>query len=240
MKIIFKPTLDIAKDFPPIPCKKDIPEWYKDMSIYMNGIKLSAKDFVEGDHKTAYTVKKCVPVQDFLCTGYYLRMPSDLLISNRFNNGRSTIHYYTNGDEVPSWIHYHPHEQCPITIEDENKLYLKFKFGYVIKTPPNYSCLFIQNPLNFDSKLKFFPAIVDTDTYDREIQQTFYLTKGNYDIHLQSGDPMMMVIPFKRDDWKAIVEDKLYDDYTGNAYKVLRHYLKDGYRRFFHHKKNFD
>ena len=116
--------------------------------------------------------------------------------------------------------------------------YIKFNNQWIIKTPPGYSCLFIQ-PLEIKNNLfKLFPAIVDTDLYDNNINfPGFVISKTNFMIN--AGDPLMMVFPFKRDAWKMEVTAVL--DKSKNKFNILSNqFFHNVYRNFFHVKKRYD
>jgi hypothetical protein len=105
----------------------------------------------------------------------------------------------------------------------------KFNNPYGIKTPPGYSCLFIQ-PLHRESRFTIFPGIVDTDTYTSQVNFPFILNDENWEGIIPAGTPMAQVIPFKRESWthsfgseKEIKEERLVSQKRKsmfiNAYK---------------------
>ena len=60
----------------------------------------------------------------------------------------------------------HSHSQCPIELEGKKKSYFKISLPWRIKTPPGYSCLFMQPYYHFEKEFALLPAIIDTDVCD--------------------------------------------------------------------------
>ena len=79
-----------------------------------------------------------------------------------------------------------------------------------IKTPKGYSALFT-HPLN-RTDLPFITTsgIMDTDKWGIWGNQPFYLQK-NWEGVIEAGTPIIQVIPFKRDEWKSVIDESLMD-----------------------------
>lgn len=237
MKIIFEPTREGLGEYPPMPAKKVVPTWYKDMEPALH--ESTAMDFVKFGGATSYTIKRCVPVLDFLTSGYVIRNQSDFMLSSNDAEDQS-IWWYHHVTCVDNHVSYHPHKQCPININDSKKSYFKIKTGYRIKTPPGYSCLFYQSPYAFEQKFTLFPGIVDTDVYDHEVLFPGYINESKDNITIEAGEPLIWVLPFKRDEWEAVVTTNVVDLTKSNFGFKMGNYLSDVYRRFFHHKKIYE
>jgi MinD superfamily P-loop ATPase len=86
----------------------------------------------------------------------------------------------------------------------------KFHNKWLIRTPPGYSCLFV-HPLNrVDDRFEILSGVVETDTYINTVNFPFILKKRDNQFLFKRGEPMVQVIPFKRESWKmSIKEDNL-------------------------------
>ncbi len=237
MDIIFQPTREHLGEYPPVPAKKVIPQWYKDLPNEIH--RATAFDMVTSNNRTPFSIKRCVPVLDFLTSGYVIRNQTEIMLSSD-DDMQQHVWWYTNSPEDKSVVSYHPHAQCPITIKDSKKSYFKIGTGYRVITPPGYSCLFYQSPYFMEERFTLFPGIVDTDTYDNEVLFPGYIHGKKENIFLEAGLPLIWVFPFKRSDWDMVVSDKMYEREQSSFGKRSVNYINDIYKRFFHQKKSFD
>jgi len=193
MEIEFFPITEAAKLYPPKPIKFDLPSWYKNLSSYVDNFS-SKEDYLinklgsnEAKNNTPFTIKKCIPVLDYLTSGYMFYTCSDLFVSQNIDEELNI-----NGFDwqTPSNISglvdarsSHHHSQCPIHIGGSKHHYIKLGISWKIKTPPGYSCMIYQPFYNFEDKIKLFPAIIDTDTFD---------TKFNIPGYVNSPEPFFV------------------------------------------------
>lgn len=192
-KITFTSTVNLPELFPPEPASSVVPDWYKDTQSYIG----DGRKIPTGDGKTSGTIKRCMPVFDAMTSGYILKTPVDLFISQKEEGGDR---YY----EWPSLglLDFHPVEQAPIHPHRNGHLsYPKFVNPWAIKTAPGYSCLFVQ-PFHRESKFTILPGVVDTDTYCSPVNFPFVLNDLSFEGLIPAGTPMAQVIPFKRDAFK--------------------------------------
>jgi hypothetical protein len=124
----------IPKEYHPVPAKKVIPDWYKDMNSYLRGKKEIFTDAAEG--VTSSTIKKCMPVFDALTAGYIIPLPCDIYV------------YQENGAPAYKWpdqtyIGKHPISQVGSHPSSTGFPTPKFINTWIVKTPPGYSCMFI-------------------------------------------------------------------------------------------------
>lgn len=238
MKIEFKTNNEIAfNHFKPIPSKKLMPDWYKNMPTSIKGIdKMNAKKFAESNSQTHFTIKGCVPVLDYITSGYILTSHTDILITPEFIQEKDTKTFWwkSNGMKVES----HGNEQCPIKINNVNNEYWKFMSAWAIKLPKGYSCYFYQPEYFMETRYKLFPAIVDCDGYNFQPVNFPGVILSNESFIIKAGDPIMAVFPFKRDDWKS--EINLLSNEETNKPNVFFTYLERAYKNLFHSKKSYD
>lgn len=236
MKIEFIPSKDTGGDYPPIPMKKAIPNWYKDIPSE-TGPK-SAAWYHKSNNNTNASIKKCIPVLDFMTSGYVLRTQSEILLSAELEDDNQIV-YWRHASPETRTVALHSHAQCPIKIGNERKVYFKFSCGFIIKTPPGYSCLFYQSPYFMNEGLELFSGIVDTDTYDAEVLVPGYISTGFSDLVIPPGTPLMTVFPFKRDSWESVVHEKPQPPEGSRFKKLNETWLSDVYRQFFRQEKEY-
>lgn len=233
MNIIkFEPVFEFAKDVPPLPAKKQFASWIKNLPPNFNG---------------AQTAKKCPPMIDFMTSGYYIRSVGNYHFKRSVIDDEENIeivgdHYMTfqeSGRDVAiPTLGFHSFDQAPIVYNGIKKQIWKFYEFWTIHTPPGYSTMFIP-PLSFyEQPFEMFPATVDTDDNFGVPQSFACISKhqdtGTYEWDVKKGDPIAMVIPFKRDAW----DHELLDVDYANREKALDKHVLD-YATDFHKKKNW-
>jgi len=205
----------------PTPAMHSIPTEYKKL-----------KRFISDDlHKG--TVKTCVPFLDAMTFGYMLYFDQDYMVDPIGDDFSITpadkehMEYHSNFQVPPEW-----HSTVGSAA---GKIINK----WLIKTPPGYSCLFI-NPLNhlLNNKIKFLSGVVDTDSYINNINFPFIVLDKTKQFILKKGDPMIQVIPFKREPWKmwsGFYLEKLHS----KTHNMIRTGWVDKYKRLFWKKKSY-
>jgi hypothetical protein len=188
----------------PTPAKKHVPNWYKDMTRHIGPQRKLDVTAINGVVDKYLTLKACVPVQDFLTSGYIIPLWQELLVK-KGSNGTLGFHWPDSNVEV---ITDHRREQVhgsPLAEETDGGLIFKFVSPWRIETPPGYSCLFF-SPFYHRGDFEILPAIVDTDGLT-EVNFPF-IYKGPAGETLYSpGTPLIQVMPFKREDWTHAVEE---------------------------------
>lgn len=227
--ITFTNVMGIEEIFPPEPASRSVPDWYKNMDSYINGIKKPA-----GDGITTGTIKRCMPVFDAINCGYIIKSPADVFVSQKefFNEAGDSI----GNRPWYEWanfglIQFHPIDQAP-THPNRNghqESYPKWINPWAIKTPPGYSVAFVQ-PWHRESTFTILPGVVDTDQYSASVNFPFVLNDINWEGLIPAGTPIAQVIPFKRESWQMEIGKQ--DDLT-EANKIstkLRSRFFDSYK----------
>jgi hypothetical protein len=209
--------------YPPVPASKIIPDWYKQIP---NTIQ-------HGTEKhDVPTIKRCMPVLDYMTTGYVIRHAYQTDFKITKENGIQHTEFKCPQEE---YVQAHPYEQCPVHMNGSKHNYLKFSQPWLVKTPPGYSCMFFQPHYNLNEDYVLFPSVVDTDKHDDSVNFVGYAKR---DFVVNPGDPMVIVFPFKREDWQMKITQ---EDYLGKT--VYAHYIKKvwhgTYARLFRSKKNY-
>jgi hypothetical protein len=197
----------------PVPSFSNIPEWFKKIPKYGG----SDSDPVIGPEGTFInrTVKHCSPFLDALTLGYVVELWHDIQIVRtmegpeiRWTVDPKSVDARSKGamSGFPTPPGCYPIQfvwQSPITF----------------KTPPGYSVL-VTHPLNrTDLPFICMSGVVDSD---RDVIQRgnvpFYLSE-DFEGIIEAGTPIFQLIPFKRDDWKSEVDQRL--DEEGEKFKWL-------------------
>jgi hypothetical protein len=237
-KIRFIPVSDEALLNPPEPAKFNLPSWYKDLETVRPGSSFTAEYYLNA-RLTPFTVKKCIPVLDYLTNGYVLKFPYDVLVTQNEFNGVKSFSWKSN---VPSKdvVQYHMHDQCPAKMGDVKSTFIKFSSDWIIETPVGYSCYFSHPFFEEDTHVSMLPAVVDTDVYDRSLNFPAYISTNEKEFYIKAGSPMICVFPFKRENWGMEIAPKVVDENNSKMAKLERTYLEGAYRKFMHKKKRFD
>ena len=206
----------------PKPATRFVPEEYKKL-----------ERFIGGDlHKP--TIKQCIPFLDSLTMGYIIPFDQDYVV-DPVENDFSITPANKSPDEVGSHGQWQLPEQWK-KIAGENAG--KFISKWLIKTPPGYSCLFIKPMNRIEERFDIISGVVDTDTYINVINFPFILRKKDKQFLIKKGEPMIQVIPFKREPWK-----KWSGFYFEKAHKkimdIIHNEWMNRYKKMFWAKKSW-
>lgn len=192
-----------------VPASEFIPEWYRnsDSKVFGTRSELNISD----PSVTTSTYKKCMPFFDALTLGYMVFLTADLEVTRkedgmpyimwRTDRTMVTEHTMVQWDGLP----------CP---EGYSPFVYKWHNQFSIKTPKDYSLLFL-SPINrFDLPFTTVTGIVDTDLYDLNVHFPFFIKK-DFEGIIKKGTPITQIIPVKRDSWK-----REYDVYNKNKVSV--------------------
>ncbi len=207
----------------PKPSTHFVPEEYKKLHRY------------EKNNFHEPTVKTCIPFLDSLTAGYIIPFDQDYVVDpveNDFsvtpaNKERHDFGFH-NKVQLPEKWHKKTGEHAG-----------KFHNKWLIKTPPGYSCLFT-HPMNRygEDRFKIIEGIVDTDNYINTINFPFILTKRDKQFLIKKGEPMVQVIPFKRESWKMF-SGFYYEKRHSSTLNLLQSEWLDRYKNRFWSKKSF-
>ena len=177
-----------------------------------------------------FTAKACMPLLDYMTSGYIIRSFADVAISAKTENGINSFVYVT-GDS--SQFGSHPNIQLPSIGDGVHRDYIKFNSPWSIETPPGYSCLFFQPEYFFEKRFKLLPAIVDTDKYTNPVNFPGLMTQDG-DFTIKAGTPLMCVFPFKREEFSSSVS-------LGRLpIPITRGFFKQAYKIFCRAKKVYE
>jgi len=239
--IEFIPLDEHAKMFPPKPAKMSLPDWYKNMDSYNQGMDWTAKSRFENDFPgTVFTIKRCIPVQDYMMNGYTIFTNTEIILTNYLGQQEVNQCYWATPRKGDYLFGIHPHIQCPIKFNGEKYDYIKIFSNWIVKTPPGYSCLIAQPFYNKEERFTLFPAIVDTDKFDQTVGFIGYMNPKYEHIKIDAGTPLINVFPFKREKWKMNVIDKVKKNEETKLHLLKKQFFENVYRKFYWTKKRFD
>lgn len=209
-------------DLKPQPAFKCLPSWFKHMPSHRNEFP---------------TAKRCLPLVDAMYQGYVIKAHCSIHVKIKDNGDLdATFKSPANPLEV------HRISQTPEFIEYFESPYthvFKWLSPWAIRTPKGYSCMYM-NPQNGGYKeLRFMSGNVDTDEFFIRINPTFILQKGFKEFKINAGDPLVQVVPFKREDFKlevrAATEEDMLEEQKSNWAINLPH--EDAYRDNYWHRR---
>ena len=215
---------DMRKVWPhPKPANHFMPEEYKKLERYKDG------------NLHTPTIKTCMPFLDAMGCGYIIPFDQDYII-----DPTEKEFSVTPANKEKNDIGYHDKAQVPKEWHHKTGEYAgKFINKWLITTPPGYSCLFTQ-PMNRFGEDRFLliNGVVDTDNYINTINFPFILLKRDKQVLIKKGDPMVQIIPFKRESWK--MSSKFYfEKKHQSTINLLNSKFMDRYKKMFWYKKSF-
>jgi hypothetical protein len=180
------------------------------------------------------TVKTCIPFLDSMTAGYIIPFDQDYVVDSVENDFSVTPaskeqHDFSTHNKIQL-----PKEWHEKTGETAGKFHNK----WLIKTPPGYSCLFIHPMNRSEDRWKIIEGVVDTDSYINVINFPFILNERNKQFMIKKGDPMVQVIPFKRESWKMWSGFYIEKKHKATL-DLLSSKWVDRYKTMFWKKKNF-
>ena len=219
----------IRKYAPVLPASHFLPEAYK---------KIPAGNVCPFDpfHQASLlTVRLCPALNQYQSSGYVIPAWTDMEI--KFNDDGS---YNVNVANPNYRVHTHPEEQFTGLLENRFKFRTDIKFDcpWSVKTKPGYSIMWM--PMYYhDTNYQALPAILDADTIPNEmpINLMFFERK---DTLIKMGDPLVHIIPFKREDVTAVSREYTgEDEKRGRSIHGLRLLSRFSWRPFIKNKNKF-
>ena len=206
----------------PKPASRFIPDEYKKLERLKNGDLFSP------------TLKTCMPFLDSLTMGYIIPFDQDYVVDPVETDFSVTPSNREQGD-----FGYHNKTQLP---KEWHKTIGanagKFVNKWLIKTPPGYSCLFVKPMNRLEPRFDIIAGVVDTDEYVNVINFPFILNKWDEQFMIKKGEPMVQVIPFKRESykmWAGFYYEKLHS----KTINLLNSEWIDRYKKMFWKKKGY-
>lgn len=211
---------------PPVPAAKNIPDWYKKTN---SNIHNDGTPHIQENGNPPRTIKACMPVFDSMTAGYHVLLPADVFVEDV---GQDSPNLSWSIDQIKS-IEIHVKDQFE-HLNPGNEYYplgIKFNNPWAIKTPPGYSCLFIQPSMRDDLPFQVIPGVVDTDRFPSPINFPTFFKRG-FTGMIEMGTPIVQVIPFKREEWTSSIS--YYEDsYIDTEWQRAKRKVFNRYKTFY-------
>jgi len=217
---------------PPIPAAKNIPDWYKKTNANMYNDGLPYLDDKTGNPPR--TVKACMPVFDSMTAGYHIILPADIFFEDNPGSDKPNISWSI--DQIKA-IDLHSKAQFE-HFNQGSEYYqtaIKFNNPWAIKTPPGYSCLFIQPSMRDDLPFQVVPGIVDTDRFPSPVNFPVFFKKG-FTGMIEMGTPIVQIIPFKREEWQSTIGHH-ESGYVNTEWQRAKRKIYNRYKTFYRSNK---
>lgn len=218
---------DTLLDFKPVLAKSISPEWWKKMKV---------ADFTTGVMQQ--TLRACPAMDDWLKSGWIIVANRDIHVLNGTVGGDKGEHdFYTwdsHADVDSSASTSHPKEQFRSAFEYHGhgadgmsliKDAFKMRCPWNIKTPPGYSCFYLDPFLFQNEYFATWQGIIDTDKFNvgMDNSQIIFYPKVDHSFVIKKGTPICQIIPYKREEWVASYEVKSSKHWTD----ARSHYTAD-------------
>lgn len=231
--ITFTPSFNFDENVMsfPKPASHFLPEWYKNMNSFSDPRYAEIQPSPNG-HIPNLTVKRCMPFFDTMTSGYMVTLPADIVFVDPNEFGHRII-WSVSYDVVGP----HSREQIkemPVPIGYEE--IFKWIFHFTIKTPPGYSCMFMQPNFRYDSPFVTVSGIVDTDRHPIPVNFPFFL-KENFMGKIEKGTPICQIIPFKRESWK--MEKGKFSEKNLSIFDNFHSVIDRSYKKRFWSRKSY-
>jgi hypothetical protein len=237
-KIKFYPFSQSTTEFAPkpYPASKAIPDWYRSQPSVINEKESLAQGF------STSTIKRCMPIFDYITAGYMLSIPCDIYIDATNPEKLEWSVPQPMKTFAISMIASHSEEQYshfPIDRDKYHKQLFRILPFWSVKTDPGYSCLFLhpthKDPLPFLT----IEAIIDTDNFITDGHVSMLIEKDFKGV-IKQGTPFIQVIPFQREDWQMELVDPEVAQKEISAQRLsLRSTFSFGYKNKMRSKKDF-
>lgn len=222
-------TNEVFSDFPhPQPSNQFTPKWYKEMPSLIGNEKK-----IYENRNGNLTLKRCVPFRDSMFAGYMIPLPFDIYVTKQ--NKKIVVNCSYFGDFI--MVDEHQLEQYfmyPIP-EGYDVVALKWNNPWIIKTPRNWSTLFV-NPIHHDVPFYTLSGLVDTDKHPVPVALPFFIKK-DFEGIIEKGTPIVQCIPIKRKNFVGYVVDKM--DSLWSSWRKTTTQAFDRYRDNYHTIKSY-
>jgi hypothetical protein len=202
--------LESIEECLPRPAKHFIPKWFKD---------------IPSDEKS--TVKACPSFPDYFSQGYIIPMWTDV----KLKANEDSWSWETPTDRV-GWESHAKRQFLDYTKASFSGIEGQFVFKafspWKIITPPGWSVLQLPLFYHFNQEWSVMPGVIDTDIHHEINQQVLYHGNGE-EVIIESGDPFVLYIPFKRSN-KLTHEIRYqtseeYRKFESNIFKIKKSFL---------------
>jgi len=198
-KIEFFTDSEELLEFAPIPARKALPDWFKQMPPSME-LPPGNTRFPFGLSKLNRlsninaTIRRCPGIISYLSEGYLIPLWADFLVQIR----GQTVYCVGSNELAQASPHSKNMQYSSMPLPDSFlQDSVKFTNPWKVRTPPGWSVLLSQPFYNFEQRFTAIPGVVDSDVYHHIHVNTFF-RKGDMDHQLKMGMPFVHILPFQR------------------------------------------
>jgi hypothetical protein len=176
--------LEAIDMFPPVPAGKIIPEWYKDTPIEIPEIEPYTKPHTP-------TIKRCVPVLDYMTTGYVIRATYEIQVKEYVDENKLMIDDFKKYVKIFIDVDKYVEKSKKGSIE-----FIGFKFKQILLVSEHIEIKMdipnvVQNKKKVINKTINQPKLVIDEVIDKSIIEHYITTDD--DIMKISKDKNIMV-----------------------------------------------
>ncbi len=195
---------------------KYLPDWYKKTMPYA-----VEKKIIKNSEKT---FKHCIPFMEGFTIGYIAELWADIQVEN--DNG---VRIHHESSEIPFGMKSLSSSGLMKPPPGYDEQIWSYHHDLYIKTPPGYSIL-VTHPFNrYDLPFLALTGVVDSDTEPFFPGAYPMYLKTGFEGIIESGTPMLQIIPFKRDSWKSVNDESIIKPgriANSKAINSIRHWYK--------------
>ena len=208
---------------PPYPAAKDMPDWYKNLGQF----------YEHDDGFEAPTAKACPGIFDLLRAGYIIPAWSDFSFKYHSDDPDSWMVQRARALKNAGHWHYHPNDQingCPINHTESEEFdvpscrtFVKITSPWFLELDEGYSVMFMQPYYRVSPYYTVLPGIMDPcigDISNKELNIFIQLNIPDTDIRIKRGDPLVQLIPFRRENFKY----ELKNEYDADDLKKFKRF----------------
>lgn len=213
----------------PVPASAVEPKWMKGMPSVNDLIR---KHYWRGSN----TMKVCSGILDSIGMGYIVFAHCDFDIVTTENEYKIETNW---PDKFVDMFVPGLYEDYPFP-DGHKPIFFKVTLPYRIKTSPGTSTLITSPKWRPEINHRVVEGSVDTDDFYSDLHFVCSI-KENSRLSIKKGDPLLQIIPYKREQWTVHVEAKTPDienKITCQYYRLRSHKLF-GYFKEFWKKKEY-
>jgi hypothetical protein len=213
----------------PVPAGKYTPDWFKSMGPKADVSKKSLINNV--------TMKVCPGVHDIFNVGYIIPAWCDFYID--ITGGG--LKFESSNNEQFLTVFPPPTSPGFPFPKTHQPTFFKFKTPWRIQSADPLTALVSQPKYQFDLPYQVYEGVMDIGPYVADLNFIISMEKNRY-LEFKRGDPLLHVIPFSNDHFKASVgpiDDSLLLK-LNRQMQAIKSYALGGYFKTLHKKKSYE
>jgi hypothetical protein len=212
-----------------VPAKTKIPDWYKKIISFSNDKIINSKD-----NSPNVTIKKCMPFLESLSIGYMITLPFDLYVKN--DNGIPNFIFRDKKFAIKTRDDVADKSLVPTGF---HPLECLWDTNVSFSVPKGYSIL-MTHPINRnDLPFHTISGIIDGPFVNTPHGNFPFYIKTGFEGIIPQGTPIMQIIPFRQESWKAKKTKSLINEGELNGKKTKLVFV-NWYKKNYWIKKQYE